>query len=124
MPVAFSGGKAEKPVTRFGDEHGVFSYKNALPEAKAEAEVAYPKVMEAGADGKAVDKNAAKRAEYTQEVIDRMKADHGKQATAAYMEPGDPFFERYLPAYRERRAEQREVDALWKQVIGNPRRVG
>lgn len=69
----------DKPVTRFGDESGTFSYKNALPEAKAESEAAYPIVKESRADGKTSDTNIQKRAEYMQEVLKRMASQHQQQ---------------------------------------------
>lgn len=75
-------GAGEKPITRFGDDHGVFSYKNAMPEAKAEAEAAYPVYKEAGADGKEKDINAGKRVEYMQEILKKMAENHVRQHTA------------------------------------------
>lgn len=70
--------KAEKPVTRFGDEHGEFSYAAAEKEAKAIAEAKVPVVPEYGADGKMVkkDKNAEERAKVFQEEIGKMHAEH------------------------------------------------
>ena len=72
------GSKQQTQSKRFGDEGGNFSYKNALPEAKAEAEAAYPVVKEADPKtGKEVDINARDRAEYFQNVLKRLQAEHG-----------------------------------------------
>lgn len=71
------GSKQQTQTKRFGDEGGNFSYKNALPEAKAEAEAAYPVVKEADPKtGKDVDINARDRAEYLQSVLKRLQAEH------------------------------------------------
>jgi hypothetical protein len=72
------GSKQQTQTKRFGDEGGNFSYKNALPEAKAEAEVAYPVVKEKDEKtGKEIDINARDRAVHMQEIIKRLQAEHG-----------------------------------------------
>lgn len=62
----------EKPVSAYADEGGGFSYKKALPEAKAEAEAAYPILK--NDEGK--DTNAQKRAEYIQEMVKKREDEH------------------------------------------------
>ena len=73
-PKMSSSGKAaqEATVSPYADEAGGFSYKKALPEAKAEAEAAYPVIK--GEDGK--DKNERARAEYVQEMIRKREDEH------------------------------------------------
>jgi len=69
---AGSKGEKETPVSAYDDGSGGFSYKKALPEAKAEAEAAYPIIKDEG--GK--DANATRRAEYTQEMIRKREDEH------------------------------------------------
>lgn len=89
------GGAAEKPVTRFGDDHGEFSFALAKKEAMAIAEAKVPVVPEYGADGKMTkkDKNAEERAQVFQEEIGKMQADHFRKhggAAPAGSAGGDP----------------------------------
>jgi hypothetical protein len=71
--------KPEKPAGKYADETGEFSYKKALPELKAEAEIAYPVKKEAGADGKgSVDVNEQSRADYIQTLARREEENHRK----------------------------------------------
>lgn len=70
-----AGGRGEdkyESVGPYDDGNGGFSYKKALPEAKAEAEAAYP--VSKGEDGK--DANAQKRSDYMQEVMGRYQNEH------------------------------------------------
>lgn len=74
--------KPEKPAGKYADESGEFSYKKALPELKAEAEIAFPVKKESGEGGKSVDVNEAARADYIQTLARREEEKH-RQAVQA-----------------------------------------
>ena len=68
-----------------------FSYKKAVPEAKAEAETAYPVVKEVDEKtGKERDINARNRAEYFQEVMKKNKELHEQKYSGQQSQSAQP----------------------------------
>lgn len=116
-----------QPVSPYADESGGFSYKKALPEAEAEAKVAYPVVK--GEDGK--DTNERERAVYMQEMVRKREDEHragmnkGQQApvTATQQSPQKAQVESRLAAIQQQfpdiskapPAVQQEARQLYQQ---------
>ena len=85
------GAKGDKATKRFGDEGGQFSYKNALPEAKAEAEAAYPVIKETDTKtGKEFDANAKDRNIYMQDIMKRLISEHERGGIPSQTQQGQP----------------------------------
>jgi hypothetical protein len=107
--------KPEKPVTRFGDEHGIFSFSLAHKEAEAEAQKAYPK------DNDALDpKNPGKRADWYQKVMDRFQREHAmRHGDAAAPRTDDPAGPRRVPE-DVINVGTAKLDGELKDVVTNP----
>lgn len=108
---------SQKPTTRFGDEAGVFSYKNALPEAEAEAKAAYPPQMEFEPKlGKEVDTNAKERNVYLQKILDRMKSQHDAQTNPQPQQQNQQPQQESQPAAEPKPIKTGDIDDAVKKL--------
>lgn len=111
------GRGGEKPApTRFGDpQTGEFSFKKVLPEAKAEAEVAYPVTKDK--DGN--DTNAKNRQEYIDQIVKREQARHAAPPAAGRAVEGSPPDARPFDEDDQASPRQKaQLDAMRREVEG------
>jgi hypothetical protein len=97
-----------------------FSYKKAVPEAKAEAETAYPVVKEVDEKtGKERDINARNRAEYFQEVMKKNKELHEQKYSGQQSQSAQPTIQDQQQA-----AQNQQQSAQQQEQQPQPVKVG